>query len=264
LIIDRCGGFARDYKYRRKFELNRFLIAGQTASAYSQAAFWLIRLFLKFAKSRFAYTVLSKRLWVERETVFYPGLVSDRLWIEAWLVGYWQSPKYFEEFTEVLRAELMPTTSVAPKVIQMSSTIESTQESVAVGIRLYEESNRPADHGLNGRVKNFEEVRAAIDSLRCAKPDSRFFVFCTEHFDCLDQLGLPPETVFITSDEGYSDAVDTLSLIVKCKHHIFTNSSFYWWGAWLSRAVHKKDDQHIYAANNFINADGLCDDWKRF
>jgi hypothetical protein len=70
--------------------------------------------------------------------------------------------------------------------------------------------------------------------------------------------------VFVTPDEGFEDAVDTLWLLSKCKHHVFTNSTFYWWGAFLSSNNFEIDQQHIYAADNFLNQNIYFDNWHKF
>jgi len=101
-------------------------------------------------------------------------------------------------------------------------------DSVALGIRLYEESKNPADHALNGNVKSITDINAAISLLRTKKPNAKFYVFCSHHSPEIDKLDLPPDSFFVTSDEGFIDPVDSLWLLAQCKHHIL-QQLIYWW-----------------------------------
>jgi hypothetical protein len=80
----------------------------------------------------------------------------------------------------------------------------------------------------------------------------------------LKKLNLPKKTIFVTPEDGYTGSIENLWLLSQCKHHIFNNSSFYWWGAWLSSKFYKNNNQTIYAADNFINKDGLPKSWYKF
>jgi hypothetical protein len=68
----------------------------------------------------------------------------------------------------------------------------------------------------------------------------------------------------MTPEQGFCDPVDTLWLLSRFKHHVFNNSSFYWWGAWLSRANHLTYTQMIRCSDNFINPDSFPPSWKKF
>ena len=58
--------------------------------------------------------------------------------------------------------------------------------------------------------------------------------------------------------------MDKIWLLSQCKHHIFNNSTFYWWGAWLSSINHKHSDQDIFASDNFLNDNIVLNKWKKF
>jgi hypothetical protein len=109
-------------------------------------------------------------------------------------------------------------------------------------------------------MKTMADVNAAISRLLALQPNAQFFVFCSHHSPILSELNLPDSTTFVTPDEGYEGTIECLWLLAQCKHHIFTNSSYYWWGAWLSQGVYSANfqSQYIFAADNFINHDGLC------
>jgi hypothetical protein len=140
------------------------------------------------------------------------------------------------------------------------------ENSVAVGIRLYEESTCVEAHCRDGAVKTALLLSNAIVKIREDCPDARIYVFCTHRARMLSDLALPENTVFMTAQDGYSDPVDTLWLLAQCRHHIFMNSSFYWWGAWLSAGLRRSEPQtqRIIAADNFVNRDAVCAHWETF
>jgi hypothetical protein len=264
-LLDPLSGFIRDKQYRRRFELARLPIKLNMVSIADQLRLWVYRAHAKASHpSRAIYDAHWYGEFInETEFKFHAAVLQKKLTSNTWMLGYWQSPKYFDFYAQSIQQELQPAESKNISFISLASQIDSS-ESVAVGVRLYEESNDPGAHALAGKVKTIADVNSAIARLRAARPQAKFYVFCTHRAKALNNLNLPADTIFVTADEGYDDAVDSLWLLTRCKHHIFTNSSYYWWGAWLSQGIHKKDEQLIYAADNFINVDGLCDHWQRF
>ena len=68
----------------------------------------------------------------------------------------------------------------------------------------------------------------------------------------------------ITAENGFDDSINTLWLLSQCKHHVMTNSTFYWWGAWLSNCKHYKSKQLIYVYKNFFNKNAIPKNWITF
>jgi hypothetical protein len=265
LVLDRWSGFARDKQYKRNYELNRLPIKKLLANFLMRLPLWMFRVECKLF--RLTSDTFQKKwygdFFIEHTFNFSSNLFSLSPGMNIWMLGYWQSPRYFHGHENLLQIELMPPEPSNKLFVDLAQLIAQS-DSVSVGVRLYEESINPADHALNGKVKTVEDINKAITKMRAARPSARFFIFCSHHSTELDKLNLPGDTIFVTPDHGFRDAVDCLWLLTRCKHHIFTNSSFYWWGAWLSQVLYKQEEQLIYAADNFINTDGLCEHWNRF
>lgn len=64
---------------------------------------------------------------------------------------------------------------------------------------------------------------------------------------------------FVKEKIGELSAISDLYIMRSCDHAIISNSSFYWWGAWLQS---RHDEQIIVAPDNFINKDCPCANWK--
>jgi hypothetical protein len=70
---------------------------------------------------------------------------------------------------------------------------------------------------------------ASAELVLTEAPDARFIVFSDDLEWCRRELPLP-DPVFV---EGNPDWLD-LTLMTRCEHHICANSTFSWWGAFLS------------------------------
>lgn len=267
LIIDNWSGFIRDFEYKRKYELNKLPINARVTSAFERIPIWLYRFENRIngINKNFYQKKLYGEFLVENEMRFLKEIFKFEDVKNIWLCGYWQSPKYFEKYKNNLYQELMPSDPVGNKFLELGAIMHQT-ESVALGIRLYEESNNPNSHLKNAMFKTISEINIAIHKLILLHPKAKFYVFCTHHSLILNELNLPDNTLFLTHDDGYEGTVERLWLLTQCKHHIFTASSFYWWGAWLSQTKNsvKSIPQFISCADNFINEDSHYFCWDKF
>jgi hypothetical protein len=265
LILDNWSGFVRDYQYKRYYELGSFPIKANLVNPLQLSAIWFYRLVNKINKNQLPF--IDPRWYGtfinENNYEFLKDLNDLKIRKSVWLTGYWQSPLYFNDFEDIIRQELDPSPSTQTNFQNMANQIINS-DSVALGVRLYEESNSPNIHSRTGLLKTNEDIKTAIKKMIEIRPNSNFFVFCTQRSTILDDLNLPRNTVYVTHDDGFIGSIDRLWLLSKCKHHIFTNSSYYWWGAWLSKGLYKNQDQTIIAADNFLNLNSLCTNWDTF
>jgi hypothetical protein len=271
LVIDSKSGFLRDTQYKRTFELGGLPISARHATNFEIATNWvymLERKVLKIKDSKDCYLVSRWYGHFLIEGTSYGTCLRMLKYIKnkrVWLLGYWQSPDYFHFDRKLLLKEISLPVPLENKYLNLGIQMLNV-ESVALGIRVYEESANPSIHSRNGELKSAFEINLAIENMVMKKPYVKFFVFCTHKAKILKDLKLPKSTVYITSEDGFDGTLETLWLISQCRHHIFTNSSYYWWGAWLSQEVYNKIglQQDIYLADNFINKNGLCNGWKTF
>jgi hypothetical protein len=163
------------------------------------------------------------RLPVYREDVyeFEPALKS---WPgSAYLYGFWQSWKYFDDVADALRARL----KIEPRDRELSDRTGNS-DTVAVHVRRgdYLSGQRLAAFGICEPA--YYDAAMALLRRRLAKPHFYFFSddpqWCQRHFAGAD--------VTMASVDG-GDATDDLAAMAHCRHHIIANSSLSWWGAWL-------------------------------
>lgn len=264
LVVDDWSGFIRDKIYNRSFELKNFKIQDRFVSKFEVLFFLFYRLYNRIFRS---LTKLSKNFFGIQilteidESKYLSELHDVKLKNYNWLNGLWQSPKYFENYKEILYKELMPPEPISQKFLKIGRKMIS-EESVAVGIRLFEE--RPKNFFGPDPIKNSLKINNILNKIKNEIPNANFYIFSTKNFKFLNELKLPKKTMKITAENGFEDTVNTLWLLSQCKHHVMTDSTFYWWGAWLSNYKHKKSKQLIFAFKNFFNKNTIPENWITF
>lgn len=179
----------------------------------------------------------------ERSTRFDPAFYD--LGSDVYLAGYFQSEKYFATIRQILVEEVRLARPVSPVTSEFQSRIEDEGTSVSLHFRRGDYVTNPAAAAHHG-VLSVEYHRCAVREIAGSVRNPHFFVFsddpdwAEEHLD----LGYPAT---IVRGDGKTDAED-LMLIAACRHHIISNSSFSWWGAWLSDS----DDKIVVAPRNWF------------
>lgn len=259
LVFDQVSGFKTDFKYHRNYELAVLNLEGRPASPTEIMRFWSIWGVYQLG----IRPKLDFKTYFERPNVFMDELLLHPKDQTALLSGYFQSPQYFLGLDEEIRNQIQPPEPDYWVYRELGERMRS-QNSLALGIRLYEETSDPAYHAHNGQLLTVAKVQSALDRLAQKEGELSVYVFCTHHAPELDRLVYPGPVKFISSDEGYSDTWNGLWLLSQCRHHIFSNSSFYWWGAFLSECHYQHSEQHFLAADNFSNQAIYQPYWGRF
>ena len=259
LFVDANSGFARDKVYRRTFMLGAMPIAARRAGLGKQVPYWLEK--LRERTTNASTDVIQRRPWgaLIREPIleFQPLLLAFNTFDKAWMYGYWQCERYFLDYCNLISRELAPPVPDDAKFLAMAEKINSCN-SVAVGVRLFEEIPGTNKSGVGG-VTQGEFYTLAAQRLAQEINDLVFFVFCANQSPVLEEIKLPGPIYYITHDNGFKGAISTLWLISRCRHHILSNSSFYWWGAWL--AEQQRPDTRIIASDLFVNKDCIPGRW---
>ena len=150
---------------------------------------------------------------------------------DTYLEGWWQDERYFSEIRPILLDELElrdpPSERDAGRLREIGE-----QVSVSLHVRRGDYVTNPAARTFHG-VLDSSYYEAALERLVDVtdERDLKVFVFSDDIEWCRKVLRLVHPTVFI--DSGNSGAAD-MRLMRSCRHHVVANSSFSWWGAWLS------------------------------
>jgi hypothetical protein len=173
---------------------------------------------------------------------------------DVYLEGNWQSEKYFKDIGEILQYEFSVKQQLTGENLELANRINSC-DAVSVHFRRGDYVTNPVTyqyHGLCQMEYYHQAMRQIVNQL----PNAHFFIFSDEPCWVKQHLrfDLPFTVVDINDNE---DSCEDLRLISFCKYHIIANSTFSWWGAWLSQSSGKI----VYAPQRWFNNPGLntCD-----
>jgi hypothetical protein len=255
LTTDTYTGFVRDRVYCRKFSLQNFHLHIRPASVLEQAPFLFERAIDKYVGSR--DVLVRSRPWglhvEERVFRYYPEIIPRPCGRNVWLDGYWQTERYFEEMGESIAEAFQVPFPEDDRFMTLAEKIDR-QNAIAVGIRLYEEAP-PGAH--DAAPLSFYE-RVARDLAKDIEQPV-FYLFCTVRKPIHEKLNLPGEIRYITHDDGYQGDLNRLWLLTQFRYFIISNSSFYWWAAWL--AEKKRSGVKIVVCDLFPNPDTIPNRW---
>ena len=265
LVVEKKLGFLLDRQYHRKFELAKLPTQFTSSNLINSLPFFFDRV-MSFVRKRFGHDGV---IWKSEKYLFernfsYTDLVQKNTTGKRYLMsGYFQDPRYFSANKEKILSELTPPLPAEEKYLELAKLSES-HNLIALGIRIFEESSVPEAHAKDGVTKTIRDFELALSNLLDKVSNPLILVFTTHEFDFLESMNLPKGTIFVNSDRDFTHAIDSLWLLSKCQHHIFNNSTFYWWGATLSQTNFRNIEQKIYCADNFLNPDIAYPNWNRF
>jgi hypothetical protein len=156
----------------------------------------------------------------ERNFTYNAGIfgISDNTDI----CGYFQSEKYFVDYREQLLKEFTFNDIIYKQALDMRSL--TRLPTISIHLRLGDYVNLPNSHPVCS-------LDYYVEALALLPDDLLIYVFsdnipeATEFFKFLNR-----KVVFTETHDKYID----MCLMSMCKYHIIANSSFSWWGSWLS------------------------------
>jgi len=149
----------------------------------------------------------------------------------VYLDGYWQTEKYFADFSDLIRSDL--TVRHAPSAANQAWLGRIAQaHSVSLHIRRGDYISNPAAAAVHGTCDIGYYERAVAYLRHATGVDPVLFVFSDDPDWVAANLCLPYQMHLIRDNDASANYED-LRLMTACHHHIVANSSFSWWGAWL-------------------------------
>jgi hypothetical protein len=209
----------------RPFELDHFRHRARVATAAeTRRLAWLRRV------PAVSHWVSPWRTYVERGLGYNAAFAE--LPDQTYLVGYWQSPRYFASVAGQIAAELSAARPLSPASEAAAEAI-SRGQSVALHVRRGDYVSLASAARLHGAL-DLTYYETALQRVREQVEDARYFVFSDDIVWCREHLPLgAAEAVYVNHNTG-ADAWQDLVLMAHSRHHVIANSSFSWWGAWLA------------------------------
>ena len=185
--------------------------------------------------------------YIHQENYEFAAIPKSNHCKYTYLEGYFQSAKHFDRIRALLLLEFrFPELDPINKVIQ--ERINQSSNAVSIHFRRgdYLKSRTITEfHGLLP-LKYYEK---SLEILRGKCHKLNLFVFSDDITWIKENFSLVSFDVCFVDTNQVSGQWKDLALMKECKHHIIANSSFSWWGAWLSEKKGK-----VYAPENWFNS----------
>lgn len=200
------------------------------------------------------------RKLIERGLGYNTGFFKKRG--EQYLIGYWQSEKYFGGLHERLRQEFTFTT---PPSDENARWLERIASGPSLSLHI-----RRGDYITKARVAKMYGA-PTLDYYRNSVKEiaektgttPEIYVFSDDLPWVEENLSLPFHMHYMAQNPGRDASYEDLRLMAACDNHIIANSTFSWWGAWLN----PKPDKIVIAPENWFavkpvpNPDILPESW---
>lgn len=147
---------------------------------------------------------------------------------KSYVYGYFQSEKYFID----IKNEILHAFTLKNKPDEQNETLITklkSENSVSIHIRRGDYHNSPFN------LLELAYYQQAIELIKQRIDSPKFYIF-TNDYDWASEnfASFDIDKTIITHNQGDRSFMDMI-LMSYCKHNICANSSFSWWGAWLSQ-----------------------------
>lgn len=150
---------------------------------------------------------------------------------QVYLIGYWQSERYFLDVADTIRRDFTPKLCLHGQSGEVARVIAGIP-AVSVHVRRGDYADTPSTNAVHGTCSP-EYYRAALELVAQRVRDPHFFVFSDDIWWCREHLPSAHRMTFVDHN-GPDRTHEDFHLMSMCRHHIIANSSFSWWGAWLA------------------------------
>lgn len=170
---------------------------------------------------------------------------------EISLAGFFQSEKYFKNIENIIRQDFTFKDSILVPCLEI---MESFGEAISLHVRRTDYLVNPNHTTLD--LDYYEKALSNFDS-------NLSVIIFTDDIDWCKSHEFFSGDRFMISESG--DSYIDLCLMSLCKYHIIANSSFSWWGAWLSGSNDVISPLKWFGKNNQdkIITDLIPETWSR-
>jgi hypothetical protein len=171
------------------------------------------------------------------------------------LFGYFQTEKYFKNIKDEIKKDFTFKSYITESVLDISNIINSS--------KVFSIHFRRTDYSHQQDAHPFPSEKYYVDSINKFLDLNYDFgiVFSDDIEWCMHQDILNSDKIIFSRNNNYTD----LYLMSQCHGHIMANSSFSWWGAWLSVKQEKNitvPDVWFGPKLNHDIKDLIPEDWK--
>lgn len=208
----------------------------------------LLRLFPRYIENR----LKKKNVFIYMHSD-YMEIVPNPQYSNIYFNGWWQSEKYFQKYSDVIRNELR--VQLDKRLGAKAEIIKNNPNSVCVH---YRKGDYKLKKNKRYQVCDTHYFQNAIAKMRELLQNPLFYIFSDDIEEVKKEWKKSEDFIYI--DQGYSDT-DELGLMCACNHFIISNSSYSWWGQYLC----ENSEKRVVAPKAWTNDDRKIDlylsDW---
>lgn len=167
----------------------------------------------------------------------------------SYLVGVWQSESYFLQAIDLVREDFHFTGDLGVRNSCLLESIRS-KKSVSIHVRRGDYVTNTHANTVHGLCEK-DYYQRALSYLAERFDGLNYYVFSDDIAWVKKNIVIPSPITFVEHNTGRKSHID-MRLMSACTHHIIANSTFSWWGAWLSES-NSSDSGVIIAPKKWAN-----------
>jgi len=177
---------------------------------------------------------------------------------DSYLVGYWQSERFFRDVTTDIREQFRPAVSMSSETLRIRDRMLNSA-SIAIHLR---RGDYITTKPMAARNLSLDYYRECVVSQLERRPESEVYVFSNDIPWCSANLDLPCPVHFVEHTNN-ATANEDLYLMMAAECLVVANSTFSWWGAYLG----ERKDRTVFAPKSWYHPKTLddqyinCQDW---
>lgn len=254
LVINNTSDFAKDKVYHRNYELGVFNISikKNRLLTFDYPGGDIIKKISRKTGRNILCPAYIYYYDIYNNHKYNPDLLNVNNSC-VYLEGYWHSELYFKDYEKEIREDLSFDFVKSDALLEEEKEIfnDVNMTPVCMGVRRYEEA--PDAEHFNLTDKDY--YLAAMDYFEKRVKNPVFFLFTQAKEWVNNNLCSSGHDIRFIKDKKENSTIEDLYLMSKFKHHILSNSSYYWWGAWLANG------ETVVSCRNWFNDKANCESW---
>lgn len=171
-------------------------------------------------------------LYYDQDPVKFIPSIFENLEENQYLIGHFQSYKFFEDYRDSILEEMQFSTDILSEKTKKIANDMQRCNSISIHVRRGDYLNGYYYNTL-GKICDIDYYKRAIAVINDKVNDPHFYIFSDDPGYVEENLKIENAT-YVDFNRG-SDSWQDMYLMSQCKHNIIANSTFSWWGAYLNR-----------------------------
>lgn len=248
--------FLNKYRPEYKCNLQNYILNDNVCFVDNKPLPWFVNTYagpMRYIKKLFpklTFSIGSRFnlfIWLN---VLYKSIKINKRKKDIYMVGYWQSSRYFNHIKQIIYDEFIPKYDLISENKELYEIINKN-ESICVTIRRGDYISNPKFKKEYFMCDSDYFVRG-INKIRELYPNAVVICFSDDIEWVKNNVRISGEVYY---ESGKDPVWEKLRMMSMCKHFVISNSSFSWWAQYLSR----NDKKVVIAPNKWYPDGRKCD-----